>query len=219
MRQGTGLTDTEKQESARKGSGVDLATAIGNPWRFRILYAASVEDLSPSAFIRSYGGEISNIARHFRQLAEWGFLETVERRSGGPRRGGVEHVYRAGRRAHLDTPTWFQLPLILREEMSDTALGTFLDRVSGAVEEGTFDADFERHLSWIALELNRECFNELGEWLDELLARLPGLEEKARRQMQESGETPIPTTVGLFSFRSPSEPKPKNSRAIESASD
>jgi DNA-binding transcriptional ArsR family regulator len=76
------------------GAEVDFATAIGNPWRCRILAAASGEGISPSDFVREYGGEISNISRHFRNLANWGYLEVAARRSGGPRRGGTERVYR-----------------------------------------------------------------------------------------------------------------------------
>jgi hypothetical protein len=154
--------------------------------------------------VREYGGEISNISRHFRQLAKWGYLEVAEQKTGGPRRGGVEHVYRTVRRAHLDTSSSEGLPRFLREDLSDTTLTDYLRQVSDAVDAGTFDADIERHLSWMAIELNRECFTELSGWLDEILDRLPALEEKARRQIEASGEEPIRTTVGLASFRSPS---------------
>lgn len=204
-------TKTEKNTGAtRTEPEVDMATAVGNPWRSRILGAAAQRDLSPSAFIREYGGEISNISRHFRQLAKWGYLEEVDRKSGGPRRGGIEHVYRTVRRAHLDTPSSEGLSRFIREEFSDTTLADYLKQIRDAVVAGTFDEDVERHLSWMALELNRECFKELSGWLDDLLARVPELQQKARRQMEESGEEPIATTVGLASFRSP-QPAPEES--------
>jgi hypothetical protein len=196
-------TTTENDGDSAHPPGVDLATAIGNPWRFRILYATSLEDLSPSAFVRKHGGEISNIARHFRKLASWGYIEVVEKKSGGPRRGGVEHVYRSVRRAHLDTPSSQFLPAILREDISDTILSSFVERAATATQAGTLDVDIDRHLSWMSLTLNEECFAELSEWLDDVLAKLPGLQAKAQEQMEDSGETPIPATVGLFSFRSP----------------
>ena len=197
-------TKTEKSTgTTRTEPGVDMATAVGNPWRSRILGAAAQRDLSPSAFIREYGGEISNISRHFRQLAKWGYLEEVDRKSGGPRRGGIEHVYRTVRRAHLDTPSSEGLSRFIREEFSDTTLADYLKQIQDAVVAGTFDEDVERHLSWMTLELNHECFKELSGWLDDLLARVPELQRKARRQMEESGEEPIATTVGLASFRSP----------------
>jgi hypothetical protein len=201
---------TQKPNKTQPGEAeVDLATAIGNPWRFRILYATSLEDLSPSAFVRDHGGEISNISRHFRQLAKWGYLEVVEKKTGGTRRGGVEHVYRNGQRAHLDTPASRGLPQFLRNAMSNTILTSYFERVSDAAAAGTLDADVDRHLSWIALTLDSQAFAELGELLDDVLARLPELEKAAKRRLVESGGEPIETTAALASFRSPAEPKPK----------
>jgi DNA-binding transcriptional ArsR family regulator len=183
-----------------------MATAIGNPWRCRILGALALKDMSPSGFVREYGGEISNISRHFRQLASWGYLDVVERKSGGSRRGGVEHVYRTVRRAHLDTPSWEGLPKLLREDMSNTVLTDFLGQVNAAIDAGTFDADADRHLSWMSLTLDPQAFAELGTWFDEILARLPALEEGAKQRLAESGEQPVEATAALISFRSPDKP-------------
>jgi DNA-binding transcriptional ArsR family regulator len=197
--QGAGLVKTESE--------VDMATAIGNPWRSRILGAAAQKDLSPSAFIREYGGEISNISRHFRQLAKWGYLEEVERKSGGTRRGGVEHVYRTARRSHLDTPSSEGLSGLLRESISETILTDYLKQVREAIEAGTFDADVERHLSWMALDLDDQAFTELAQRLDEVLEWLPELQAQAAERLTASGGKPIRTTAGLASFRSPDETK------------
>jgi hypothetical protein len=197
-------------ETRRGGGGcgakVDLATALGNPWRFRIVGAAAAAPLSPSQFVREYGGEISNVSRHFRNLADWGYLEKVETVTGGRHRGASMSVYRATRWPHLDARASRDLPEAFRSGISDRILETFLERVGAASEAGTFDADVERHLSWDFGELDAEAFRELSSWLDDILARLPALRREARQRMEESGEEPIPTTVGLFSFRSPSVP-------------
>ncbi len=128
-------------------------------------------------------------------------METV---TGGVHRGATKSIYRATRRAHLDMPASRGLPQPLREGISNAVLGTFLDQVQAATESGTLDADVERNLSWDVLELDGQAFRELSSQLDEVLARLPALRSEAGRRMAESGEEPIPTTVGLFSFRSPS---------------
>lgn len=207
-------TETEQDVGATGAAPeVDMATAIGNPWRSRILGAAAQQDLSPSAFIREYGGEISNISRHFRQLAKWGYLEEVEQRSGGPRRGGVEHVYRTVRRSHLDSPSSEGLSGLLRESISDTILTDYLKQIREAVEARTFDADVERHLSWMALDLDDRAFAELAQRLDEVLEWLPRLQAEAAERIARSGQKPIPTTAGLASFRSPARSDGSNSGA------
>jgi hypothetical protein len=196
-----------KPRKKREGTGegdVDLATALGNPWRFRIVSAATIGPVSPSQFVRDHGGDISNISRHFRNLTRWGYLTKVETVTGGVHRGATKSIYRATRRAHLDMPASRGLPQNLREGISNAVLGAFLDQVRAATESGTLDADVERNLSWDLTELDLQGFRELSSLLDDVLARLPTLRAESSRRMAESGEEPIPTTVGLFSFRSPS---------------
>jgi hypothetical protein len=206
----------KKREGAGEGE-VDLATALGNPWRFRIVYAATMGPISPSQFVREQGGEISNISRHFRNLTRWGYLIKVETVTGGVHRGATKSVYRATRRAHLDMSASRDLPQMQRQGISNAVLGTFLDQVRAATESGTLDADVERHLSWDVLELDAEAFRELSARLDGILARLPALRADSSARMADSGEEPIPTTVGLFSFRSPSGADPSRDPTDESA--
>jgi hypothetical protein len=180
-----------------------MAKALANPWRSRILMELSSRPLSPSQFVEEVGGELTNISRCFRQLAEWDFVEVVETRSGGRRRGGVEHVYRSIQRAYVDTETWKDMPRFLRDDFSGNILASYFARISAALDAGTFDAEVDRHLSWDGVALDRQAWLELGAHLDEVLESLPGLEAESARRMAESGEEPIPTTVGLAAFRSP----------------
>jgi hypothetical protein len=209
------VAETEtRREGAAPQEKVDLATALGNPWRFRIVGAASAAPLSPSQFVRVHGGEFSNISRHFRNLAEWGYLEKIETVTGGEHRGANMNVYRATRRAHLDATASRDLPELFRRGISDRILETFFQQVSAALEAGTLDMDVERNLSWDVGEFDAEAFRRLSGWLDDVLARLPELRREARQRMEESGEEPIPTTIGLFSFRSPSVPSPPDSDPV-----
>lgn len=180
-----------------------MAKALANPWRSRILMELSSRPLSPSQFVDEIGGEISNVSRCFRQLAEWGYIEILEERSGGRRRGGVEHVYRNIQRAYFDTRTWERLPRVLKDEFSGNIVASYFRRVSEAVEAGTFDAEVDRHLSWDSPALDRQAWTEMTDKLDEILAWVPELEAESAKRMAESGEEPIPTTVGLAAFRSP----------------
>lgn len=180
-----------------------MAKAMANPWRSRILMELSTRPMSPSQFVEDVGGELTNISRCFRQLAEWDYIEIVETRRGGRRRGGVEHVYRSIQRAFFDAPSWEKLPRFLKDDFSSNILASFFTRISEALDSGTFDAEVDRHLTWNGLALDRQAWTELAERLDEVLKWLPQLEMESTERMTESGEEPIPTTVGLISFRSP----------------
>jgi len=183
------------------GLGPKLAKALSNRWRCKILMEVSIRPLSPSQFVEEFGGSMTHISRCFRELAKWGYLEIFEERRGG-RRGGIERIYRSTRRPFFDTPTWESLPQIVREEMSPYFLGTYFERVTEAIEAGTFDADLDRHLSWKPVVIDRPAWTHLGKALDEILAWLPDLETQSLARTQNV-ESLIPTTVGLASFRSP----------------
>lgn len=186
-------------------AGSELAKILANPWRGKILGELYLRPMSPSQFVEEVGGEISTISRHFRQLADWNYIEVVDERSGGRRRGGVEHIYRTTQRDLLDTPTWATLPLSAREEWSRNAIAFYFRRITEAVEAGTFDAEVDRHFAWDALSLDRQAWKEVTDKLDEILAWLPELEAEAALRMKDSGEDPITATVGLAAFRSPTE--------------
>jgi hypothetical protein len=182
---------------------VEMAKAMRNRWRSRILMELNARPLSPSQFIDEIGGTPTHISRCFRQLAEWGYIEVIEERPGGRRGGGVERIYRNTQQAYFDTETWAKLPQVLRCEFSNSILGSYLARVTEAIQSGTFDAEPNRHLSWIPLSLDRPAWEEVAKRLDGLLAWLPVLQEESYTRTKGSNGELIPTTVGLASFRSP----------------
>lgn len=181
----------------------ETAGAVASEWRSRILMELRVRPLSPAQFVREVGGEKSWINRCFRQLAEWGYIEVIEVKSGGKRRGGREKFYRLKQRPFFDTPTWETLPRFLRDECSAATLHSYFARVNEALEAGTFDAEVDRHLSWDGVALDRLAWTEVMDRLDELLDWIPELEKEAGLRIEKTGEEPIPTTVGLAGFRSP----------------
>jgi DNA-binding transcriptional ArsR family regulator len=185
--------------------GSKLARTLANPWRAQILGELYLRPMSPSQFVEEVGGEISTISRHFRQLADWGYVEVVEEKRGGGRRGGVERVYRTTQRDHLGSEAWATLTPAARAVRSHNAIAFYFRRVTEAVDAGTFDAELDRHFSWDAVSLDRKAWKEVTDRLDDFLSWLPELEAESARRMTESGEEPIPTTVGLSAFRSPTE--------------
>jgi DNA-binding transcriptional ArsR family regulator len=180
-----------------------VAKALSNAYRCRILMEVSAQPLSPSQFVEKNGGSMSHISRCFRELAEWGFIEVFEERKGGRNGGGIERLYRGTHRPYFDTPTWSLLPRIIREEISQSFLDSYFERISEAIEAGTFDAELDRHLSWKRMTLDRPAWAELASTLDEILAWLPELEEQSIRREQGDFDALIPTISGLLSFRAP----------------
>jgi DNA-binding transcriptional ArsR family regulator len=184
----------------------NLAKALANPWRNRILMELHLRPMSPNQFAAEFGGNLSSIARHFRELKDWGFLEVAEELRGGKRRGAVEKVYRAIQRVHFDTPTWEGLPQYLRSECSAAVLEGLLLRLSQSVGSGMFDAAENRCVSWQGLAFDRQAWTAYTDRLDDALLELSDLEVEAAERLARSGAPAIPATIAFLAFRSPPEP-------------
>ena len=162
---------------------------------------------SPSQFVEEFGGELTHVARCFRQLAKWDYIEVAEKRQGRRLGAAVEHVYRATRRAYFDMSTWEDISQGHRDSASRSTLSAYQDRVRAALEAGTFDSDPDRHLSWDAVVLDVRAWKALGKRLDEILGS--ALEHEATRaaQPQDALDSElISTVVALAAFRSPDAP-------------
>ena len=69
-----------------------LAKALSNRLRARILRLIVARERSPKSIAEELGRDLSGVAYHVRVLRQ---LECVELVATKPRRGAVEHVYRA----------------------------------------------------------------------------------------------------------------------------
>jgi hypothetical protein len=132
---------SSQMEPSAFGVSSKMARALADTWRIRILAELSVRRLSPSQFVAEIGGELTDIARCFRQLEEWGYVTLIEERPG--RRGGaaIEHVYEGVGKAHFSTATWETVPRSDRDAVSRSILDSYFARIAEAVRAGTFDED------------------------------------------------------------------------------
>lgn len=89
----------------RKPSGTEeaLIFLLGNPLRKRLfrLYVEATEKRSPKQLTVPVNRDVSIVSYHVRVLAEHGAIELVDTE---PRRGAVEHFYKAT--SLVDEVTW-----------------------------------------------------------------------------------------------------------------
>src|SRR4051812_30598634 len=69
-----------------------MARALAHPLRLEILEILKQRDASPSEISEEIGAPLGNVSYHVCQLASFGLVELVRET---PRRGAVEHHYRA----------------------------------------------------------------------------------------------------------------------------
>ena len=77
----------------------EAAKAVGHPLRARILEALAGEPRSPNELAVEFGEPLGNVSYHVTVLRDLGMVELVDT---APRRGAVEHYYRARWRVRLE---------------------------------------------------------------------------------------------------------------------
>lgn len=108
-----------------------IITALGHPLRARVLTALDEGEASPKELAVRFGEKLGNVSYHVRILARLGLIELVRET---PRRGAVEHHYRAAMRPEtvvnvelaLDAKGWAEV---------SCALEAFAERLA-AIAEG-----------------------------------------------------------------------------------
>ena len=148
---------------------------------------------SPSELAGELDEPIGNVSYHMRTLADLGMVELVRTE---PRRGAVEHYYRAVERPHLPAQDWATLPASVRRSFSDTTGRAVLDDFTGAAKGGGFDRDGAR-LNRLELRLDQKGWDELGKLLDDAGRRIEKAAEKAKGR---TADDPITASAVLMLF-------------------
>jgi DNA-binding transcriptional ArsR family regulator len=173
--------------------------------RIKIVSELYQREMSAKEFFDEFGGgSITRVDRHFKRLAEHGWLRYV--RTEGPdsqRRGSREHFYRAPEPAILDNETWALLPYSVRVATSWRTFMTLAERVREALQAGTLDARDDSHLSYVTMNLDELGWETIIGAVDSFFESIFEEQADARLRMSHSGEKPIVATVALTVFESP----------------
>src|SRR5215211_6464722 len=128
-----------------------LAKALSHPLRPRILQRLDDGGVaSPNQLAEALGERLGNVSYHVRILRELRLVELVRT---APRRGALEHFYRATVRPWLDDEQWAALPRGFRARTLGRSLSEILELASTASQGGGFDGP-ETHVSHVMLSLD-----------------------------------------------------------------
>jgi DNA-binding transcriptional ArsR family regulator len=178
-----------------------LITALGHPLRQRLLILLHKRGIaSPRELAELSGERLGNVSYHVRVLRDAGCCELVRTE---PRRGAVEHFYRATARPMLDDRQWAQLSVPARRKLFGQTLRDLWSDAFMAAEGTGFD-DEQAHVSRSHLDLDEEAYTELVGHLNAVLDRGFALQaETAARREERGGNNGPPdrrVAMGLLLF-------------------
>lgn len=187
-------------------SAVDsrLAKALAHPLRVQLLAALNQGVASPNELAKKLDEPLTNVSYHVRMLHDLGTIELVETE---PRRGALEHYYRAIVRPFFADREWKRLPRNARGSISDAVLQLIWDDTAEAIKTGLFDEREDRHLSRTVLALDEEGWEELNGLLMEMIDRAMQIQaQSASRASKDDGET-FSVNLAMMTYPTPSSAK------------
>jgi DNA-binding transcriptional ArsR family regulator len=182
-----------------------LAKALTHPVRMRVLTLLNQKVASPSELAGEIDEPLGNVSYHVRMLLDLGLVELV---GTTPRRGAVEHHYRATERAWLGKRVWGKLPGSLRGGLSEAVLTLAWVDTLAAVEAGTFDSRTSRHLSRTPMVLDSHGWDEVAQLLDETLERVIGIQSAAAERLADGDDGSLEARLVLMHYQAAPQEQP-----------
>lgn len=183
-----------------EGITQQLAKALAHPLRVRILTELHKGISSPNQLAQKLGEPLGNVSYHVKTLLEYDCVELVKTE---PRRGAVEHFYRATERAFFSDSDWAKIPASARKGISGVILESIGQGATDAMVAGTIEARTDSHLSDTPLLLDEKGWKELNKVLADALNRGIEIQEEAATRLADSKEDAIATKLAIMHFEVP----------------
>jgi DNA-binding transcriptional ArsR family regulator len=191
---------TTKAARKRPETGLDerVLRAISHPLRHRLLVLLNERVASPNEMATELGEPLGTVSYHVLRLRDAGAIELVRTE---PRRGAVEHYYRAVARAWFDDEDWTRLPKSTRRTIFGQHLSRIAADVVAAAEQDGFDHP-QAHVSFTHLELDPEGMDALSALLSETLERALEIHaESVNRGARDGDREALPTELTILHFQ------------------
>src|ERR1700750_2433467 len=181
-----------------------IAKALAHPLRARILQRLGERVASPGDLALELGAPLGVVSYHVRMLRDYDCVELVRTE---PRRGALQHFYRATARPHLDEDQWRTLPSGLRRELSGETIQELIDDLGSAADAGMLE-DPEIVLTRTPLELDERAYKKLNKLLARTLEQVHTIATESAARTNE-GTGAFPTEVAILHFKR-AAPAPKD---------
>jgi DNA-binding transcriptional ArsR family regulator len=187
---------------ARSNRGVNqaLVKSLAHELRAEILAILNERMASPNELAKELGEGLSQVSYHVKVLKDYEVIRLVKTE---PRRGAVEHYYRATSRAFLTDRDWHELPESVRVGMSADLFQMILDDVVASLEEEVFDEREDRHMSWTPMLVDEQGWREINDILGGALKEVLKAQAASVKRLAKSKDEGINMSVAMLGYEVP----------------
>jgi hypothetical protein len=162
-----------------------VAHAVIHPIRLDALSILFERMASPKEIALLLRKPLGTVSFHVAELLADEAIELVKTE---PRRGAVEHYYRARLRPEVSDEEWRALPKGSRRKFAATLLQAIVAEGLASLRYGKMDADEDLHLAWLPMRLDAEGRDEVSELQAEMLGRLEAVKERSEARLPADGD-------------------------------
>jgi DNA-binding transcriptional ArsR family regulator len=192
----------KRREEAKKLSlNQRLIKALAHPLRVKLLAFLNEGEWSPNELSEELGEGLSQVSYHINVLVDF---EMIEMTKTEPRRGAVEHYYRAIERAYIPSEMAKRIPKSGQQVIANDILEAIDKDVGDSAKSGRFYERNDCHVSYTPASLDEEGCAEANELADEFVSRFLEIEGKSagRRATVEGGGEHIAISAAVLVFPS-----------------
>lgn len=173
-----------------------LIKAMAHPLRVQILTLTNERPWSPSDTAKELDEGLSQVSYHFKVLRKLGCIEVVRTE---PRRGAIEHYYKAVQRIIVPEGMAAELPKSARLELLSKVIRDSEKDVHESLKAGTFYERDDLHASWTPMDLDDQGCQDLHARFDEFLEDALKIGGDSANRIAEGAKS-IPISVVGFAF-------------------
>src|SRR4051812_47442672 len=170
--------------SAAPSLDASLIKALSHPLRWRIMETiVDRGETSPVELARVLDEPLATVSHHTRVLRD---LRCIELTRTEPRRGAVEHYYRALIPAFFDDEMWERVPIVLRRSVAGQIFERIFAEAAAAGAAGAFDLS-GAHIDRMVIELDAPGWKELSALLFDVLKRAQAIQDRSDTRRGNGG--------------------------------
>jgi DNA-binding transcriptional ArsR family regulator len=189
-----------QSRTSPEGITQQQAKALAHPLRVKILTSLHNGISSPNQLSQELGEPLGNVSYHVKTLLEYDCVELVKTE---PRRGAVEHFYRATERTFFSENDWKKIPASARKGITGSVLETVGQDATEALAAGTIDARPDSHVSRTPLTLDDQGWSDIASLLAGTLEKALEIQDEATARLSGDKADGISTKLAMLHFETP----------------
>jgi DNA-binding transcriptional ArsR family regulator len=203
-------TDRTPKKEVKKAQSLNqrLIKGLAHPLRVLILAHMNERPWSPRELERDLGEGLSQVSYHVKVLHDFELIELVDVQ---PRRGAVEHYYKAIERAFIPSSMTKDIPKSAQRVLGDETLQNLDGDLRESLKSGKFYARDDWHASWTPADLDDQGCKDAEKLADRFIEDFLSIEAESakRRSERKDGGEHIAISAAVLVFGSEKGEKTK----------